>query len=83
LDKLAIEAIKKRNWCSLTQEMSFFFQTSERQRPDLTLREKPSQMKYLQVLANAIEKGASSELKNLDSSTFNMDWRKVEAELKV
>ncbi|MEZ8218774.1 hypothetical protein B0813_002311 [Candidatus Fervidibacteria bacterium JGI MDM2 SSWTFF-3-K9] len=82
LDKLAVEAIKKRDWCSLGQEMSLFFQTREWQHPDLALEEKPSQMEYFQVLARAIERGDPSELKKLDPSTFNTDWRKVEVELK-
>lgn len=82
LDRLAVEAIKKRDWYSLGQEMSLFFQTREWQHPDLALGEKPSQIKYFQVLARAIEKGDPSGLKKLDPSTFNTDWRKVEAELK-
>ena len=40
LDKLAVEAIKKRNWFSLGQEMSLFFQTREWQHPDIALGEK-------------------------------------------
>jgi hypothetical protein len=82
LDKLAVEAIKKRNWFSLGQEMSLFFQTREWQHPDIALGEKPSQMKYFQVLAEAIEKGDISELIKLDPKIFNTDWRQVEAELK-
>jgi len=79
LDKLAI---KKDNYYSLGQEMSLFFQTREWQHPDIALGEKPSQMKYFQVLAEAIEKGDSSELCELDPSIFNTDWRQVEAALK-
>jgi len=82
LDKLAVEAIKKRNWFSLGQEMSLFFQTREWQHPDIALGEKPSQMKYFQFLAEAIEKGDISELIKLDPKIFNTDWRQVEAELK-
>jgi hypothetical protein len=82
LDKLAVEAIKKRNWFSLGQEMSLFFQTREWQHPDIALGEKPSQMKYFQVLAEAIEKGDISELIKLDPKIFNTDWRQIEFELK-
>lgn len=79
LDKLAI---KKGEWYSLGQEMSLFFQTREWQHPDLALGEKPSQMKFFRVLARAIERGDPSELTKLDPSTFNTDWRKVEAALR-
>jgi len=82
LDKLAVEAIKKRDWCSLGHEMSLFFQTREWQHPDIALGEKPSQMKYFRVLAKAIEKGDISELTKLDPSIFNTDWRQVEAKIK-
>jgi hypothetical protein len=82
LDKLAVEAIKKRNWFSLGQEMSLFFQTREWQHPDIALGEKPSQVKYFQVLAEAIEKGDISELIKLDPKIFNTDWRQIEFELK-
>lgn len=82
LDKLAVEAVKKRDWYSLGQEMSLFFQTREWQHPDLALGEKPSQTKYFRVLARAIERGDPSELIKLDPSTFNTDWRKVEAALR-
>lgn len=82
LDKLAVEAIKKRDWCSLGHEMSLFFQTREWQHPDIALGEKPSQMKYFRVLAKAIEKGDISELTKLDPSIFNTDWRQVESKIK-
>lgn len=77
LDKLSV---KKAEWYSLGQEMSLFYQTKEWEHPDLPA-EKPSQMKYFRVLARAIEKGDVSELTRLDPSTFNTDWRKVQAEL--
>ena len=61
-------------------KMQLFLQTRQWQHVSFEV-EKPSQLRYFQVLAKAIETGDLSLLKQIDPSTFNTDWRKVEAKL--
>lgn len=62
-------------------KMALFFQTLEWQHPDIP-DTPPSKVEYFRILAQAIETGDLSALLKIDRSTFNTDWRKVEAEKK-
>lgn len=73
IDKLSPKPIERFQFIS--HKMKLFFQTLEWEHP-LTINIKPSNIKFFQILALSIEKGDNSKLLQIDSSTFNTNWRK-------
>jgi len=61
-------------------KMQLFFQTRQWQHVGFEV-EKPSQSRYFQVLAQAIETEDLALLEKIDSLLFNTDWQKIEAKL--
>ena len=73
IDKLSSKPIE--DFCFISHKMILFFQTLTWEHP-LTINMKVSNIKFFQILAQAIEEGDNSKLLQIDSSTFNTDWRK-------